>query len=129
MLVGGLPYTSVVGSLMYISMGNRPDITYLVGGLSENMESPSIEHWNLAMHIIRYLNGTKSLGIHYRGGDCHISGVQSWCFPEFFVHSNWAGDPDTIRSTTGYLFKINEGTVSWGSKLQATVPLSLTEAE
>lgn len=125
----GLPYRSVVGSLMYISMGTRPDITYSVGVLSQHLESPSIEHWNLAMHVIRYLNGTKNLGIHYRNGNCRITGTQSWCYPEFFVDSDWAGDPNTRRSTTGYLFKINEGAVSWRSKLQSTVSLSSTEAE
>lgn len=51
----GYPYRSVVGSLMYISIGTRPDITFAVGVLLQHLETPLIHHWNLEMHILRYL--------------------------------------------------------------------------
>lgn len=129
MLRRNLPYRSVVGSLMYIAIGTRPDISFAVGVLSQHLESPSLAHWNLAMHVLRYLNGTKSLGIHYEKGDSQFNGTQSWVFPELFVDSDWGGDPNSRRSTTGYLFKLNGGAISWRSKLQSTVSLSSTEAE
>ena len=42
---------------------------------------------------------------------------------------DWAGDIDTRRSTSGYVFQIGNGTISWPSKKQATVVKSSTEAE
>lgn len=46
-----------------------------------------------------------------------------------FSDADWAGDKETRRSTTGYLFKLAGGSISWASKLQASVSLSSTEAE
>lgn len=123
------PYRSVVGCLMYIAICTRPDIAYAVGVLSQHLEHPSIKHWFLAMHVIRYLSGTRSLGIHYGKGECQVGGLQSWHYPVCHSDSDWAGDPNTRRSTTGYLFKMNGGAISWKSRLQPTVSLSSTEAE
>lgn len=124
-----LPYRSVVGSSMYIAIWTRPDISYAVGVLSQHLEKPSLTHWNLAMHVVRYLNGTKLMSIKYHKGNSQIEGLQSWFYPECQVDSDWAGDPNSRRSTTGYLFKLNGGAVSWKSRLQPTVFLSSTEAE
>ena len=46
-----------------------------------------------------------------------------------YSDADWAGDPVTRRSTTGYVFLISGGPVSWASKLQPTVALSTMEAE
>lgn len=43
--------------------------------------------------------------------------------------TDWAGDVDTRRSTSGYVFQIGSSTVSWSSRKQATVAKSSTEAE
>lgn len=129
MAIKKYPYRSVVDCLMYIAICTRPDITYAVGVLSQHLESPSVTHWFLAMHVIRYLSGTRSLGIHYGKGDSQIGGLQSWHYPVCHSDSDWAGDPNTRRSTTGYLFKMNGGAISWRSRLQPTVSLSLTEAQ
>lgn len=123
------PYRSAVGCLMYIAICTRPDIAYAVGVLSQHLERPLVTHWNLAMHVIRYLSGTRTLGIHYGKGDNQIGGLQSWYYPVCHVDSDWAGDPNTRRSTTGYLFKMNRGAISWKSRLQPTVSLSSKEAE
>lgn len=58
-----------------------------------------------------------------------ITGNQSWSCPFGHVDADWAGDKDTRRSTTGYIFKLFGGAISWRSKLQPTVALSSTEAE
>jgi hypothetical protein len=76
-----------------------------------------------AKRVLRYLQGTKDLGIVYQGDtntDTSIVG---------FSDSDWAGDKDTRRSTTGFLFMLGSGVVSWSSKLQPTVALSSAEAE
>jgi len=46
-----------------------------------------------------------------------------------FVDADWAGDVDGRKSTSGYLFRLGQSTVSWSSKKQASVALSSTEAE
>lgn len=124
-----LPYNSLVGSLMYIAQGTRPDIAYSVGALSQHLSHPCLAAWNLGLHVLRYLKGTQSLGLIYNAKDVMIEGNQSWYLPECFTDSDWAGDPNSRRSTTGYCFNLNGAAISWRSRLQPTVSLSSTEAE
>ena len=127
---GGRPdklYMSMVGSLLYAAMITRPDITYAVQALGRHLQASGEEHIIAAKRVLRYLQGTKDLGLIYEPkGD----GTEQ---PSIFGYSDadWGGDRDTRRSTTGYLFMIEEagGAVSWGSKLQPTVALSSAEAE
>lgn len=88
-----LPYNSLVGSLMYIAQGTRPDIAYAVGALSQHLVNPSMTAWNLGLHVLRYLKGTQHLGLVYDGGDNTVVGNQSWHYPECHTDSDWAGDP------------------------------------
>lgn len=127
----GLPYRRAVGSLIYLALCTRPDISYAVGVLSQHLERPSQQHWNAFIHVLRYLKGTRLLAIHYgsTAPETEIQGNQSWSCPFGHVDADWAGDKDTRRSTTGYIFKLFGGAISWRSKLQPTVALSSTEAE
>ena len=70
--------------------------------------------------ILRYLNTTKDRGIVYGGGTLDIVG---------YSDSDWAGDKDSRKSTSGFVFMLNGGPISWCSKRQSTVALSSTEAE
>lgn len=131
---GGRPdklYMSIVGSLLYASMITRPDITYAVQALGRHMQSCGNEHMVAAKRVLRYLQGTKDLGLVYEAGETGSgNGIGQPCVVGF-SDADWGGDLDTRRSTTGYLFMIEEtgGVVSWGSKLQPTVALSSAEAE
>jgi len=117
-------YASLVGSLLYLSVCTRPDISYAVGVLSKFMANPTTTHWNAAKAVLRYVAGSIDTGITYGGGGNGASdGVYGYC------DADYAGDLDTRRSTTGYVFLINGGAVSWASKRQATVAASTTEAE
>lgn len=126
-----LPYRSVVGSLMYLAQCTRPDLAYAVGILSQHLDWPGYQHWNAATHVLRYLSGTINLGIRYSGAGQveNVRGIKSQHCPQALCDADWAGDKDTRRSTTGYLFILAGGAVSWRSKLQPTVALSSTEAE
>lgn len=115
-----VPYASAVGSLMYAMVCTRPDISQAVSVVSRFMANPGKAHWEAVKWILRYLKGTINTGLCFGGDTCQISG---------FVDSDYAGDLDRRRSTTGYVFKIHGAPVSWRSMLQSTVALSTTEAE
>lgn len=124
------PYRSGVGSLMYLAMCTRPDLAHSVGVLSQHLERPGKQHWDALVHVFRYLKGTIHLGIKFNGVITDpVSGAKSQHFPTSLCDADWAGDPNTRRSTTGYVFKLAGGPLSWKSRLQPTVALSSTEAE
>lgn len=114
------PYSTLIGSLMYLSSCTRPDIAQAVGALTRYMSKPTTAHWTAAKHVLRYLAGTTNYGIIFTPSD---STLLSYC------DANHAGDIDTRRSTTGYVFTFNSGAITWSSRLQPTVAASTTEAE
>lgn len=119
------PYHSLIGTLMYAMLGTRPDIAYAVGALSKYCSNPGKTHWQQALHILRYLAGTREYGLKFDGKLSHD--MSSLILG--YTDSDWAGDLDTRRSTGGYVFKMSGAAVSWSSKLQASPALSSTEAE
>ena len=113
-------YTNLVGSMLYMSVCTRPDIAQAVGALSKFMAAPTTTHWQAATGVLRYLAGSKCFGITYGASAETIVG---------YTDADYAGDVDTRRSTTGFVFILFGGAVSWSSKRQATVAASTTEAE
>ena len=83
---------------------------------------PTNDHWNAATGVLRYLAGTKDHGVCFGGNQAEFE-VVGYC------DADYAGDLDTRRSTTGYVFTCNGGAISWSSRLQQTVAVSTTEAE
>nr|MDZ8005347.1 hypothetical protein [Nostoc sp. DedSLP05] len=113
-------YRQLVGSLIYLT-STRLDISYSVGVTSRFMHDPRKSHWVAAKRILRYLKGTPHHGLSYTtDSDFSLTG---------FSDSDWAGCPDTRRSTSGYCFQLGKGTISWSTKKQNTVSLSTAEAE
>ncbi|XP_039131843.1 secreted RxLR effector protein 161-like [Dioscorea cayenensis subsp. rotundata] len=113
-------YRQLVGSLIYLTL-THPDLAYAVVVASRYMQNPKKPHLESVRRILRYLKGTTVYGILYRKGErCQVTG---------YCDADYAGDCDTRRSTTGYIFSLGSGAVSWCSKRQATVSLSTTEAE
>ena len=113
-------YSELVGSLLYLSVCTRPDIAQAVGVLARHMAKPCLEHWTAAKAVLRYIAGTLDTGITFRQTD---SAVEGYC------DADYAGDLDTRRSTTGFVFILSGGAITWSSKLQPTVAASTTEAE
>jgi hypothetical protein len=123
-------YRKAVGSLMYIAICTRPDISFAVGVLSRFLERPNQQHWYFFLQVLRYLKATISLSIKYQAHwGKELSANPSWSSPKITSNADWAGDKSTTCSTTGYVFKFIEGAISWRSQLQPTVALSSTEAE
>ena len=114
-----VPYRKITGQLLYLACTTRPDITAAVGAVCRFNANPGQVHWAAVKRIIQYLKGTINLGICLRGPP----ELQGW------ADANWASDPVSRRSTTGYLFKLGESPISWATKLQPTVALSSCEAE
>jgi hypothetical protein len=118
--VAEYPYREVIGSLMYLSVCTRPDISQAVGALARYMSAPQKQHWDAARQVLRYVKGSTGFGITFGGGD---RGLKGYC------DADYAGDLDTRRSTTGYVFMLHGGAISWSSRLQPTVAVSTAEAE
>ena len=114
-------YQSAVGSLLYLSMGTRPDITYAVSNVARFCAYPSKQHLTAVKRILRYLKGSTDLGLLYS-----VDGSRD-CVG--YSDADWAGDVNDHKSTSGYLFQLGGAAVSWRSKKQACVALSTAEAE
>lgn len=114
------PYGTLIGKLMFLTVATRPDIAYSVGTLARFISAPTITHWQAAKGVVRYLAHTKDMGITFRGSNMTLTG---------YCDADYAGDVDTRKSTTGYVFISNAGAISWSSKRQPTVAASTTEAE
>ncbi|PRQ55986.1 putative RNA-directed DNA polymerase [Rosa chinensis] len=113
-------YKQIVGSLMYLTT-TRPDIMFAVSMVSRYMEKPMEDHLVAVKRILRYLKGTADLGIFYKKfQSSNLCG---------FTDSDYAGDMDDRKSTSGFVFMMGSGAISWSAKKQQIVTLSTTEAE
>jgi hypothetical protein len=117
-----IPYKSLVGSLMHASISTRPNISYSTNSVAQYLSNPRKKHWGSAKRILRYLEGTKTLGLMYRASQQPFT-------LEGYSDANWAGNVDTRRSTSGYCFLLGNCVVSWTSRKQKSVALSSTESE
>ncbi|KAL4182659.1 hypothetical protein AMTRI_Chr11g94310 [Amborella trichopoda] len=113
-------FRSIVGGLMYLTH-TCPDIMFPVSLVSRFMHNPSVRHLGAAKRILRYIRATSNYGIWYKP------------IPNFqlvgFTDSDCAGFVDDRKSTSGYVFNLGSGAVSWSSKKQATAALPSPEAE
>jgi Reverse transcriptase (RNA-dependent DNA polymerase) len=114
-------FQQVIGSLLYIMLGTHPDIAFAVTKLSQHAANPSEDHLSRVLYICRYLLGTLDYALVYDGPS--DDGLEA------YADSDWASDPNTRKSTTGYLVKLAGGIFAWNSHTQKTVALLSTEAE
>jgi hypothetical protein len=108
-----VPYKSVVGSMMYVMVCTRPDISHAVGVLGKYISTLGKEHWKTIKRVFRYLCGTKNYSICYQG---KLGGDNGKLYVHVFVGVDWAGYLDQRRSTNEYVFKMFSGEISWMSK-------------
>ena len=81
---------------------------------------PTDQCWSAVSHLLRYLKGTQTRGIYYENGNLTFFG---------YSDSSLADDLYSHRSTPGYVFILNNSSISWSSRRQATVSTSTCEAE
>lgn len=115
-----IPYRELIGALMYLAMGTRPDITHAVSVLSQFNDCFDESHWSAAKRVLRYLKGTEKLGIKYTKKPDELTG---------YVDADWGSSIDDRRSYTGLTFVLSGAAISWASRKQRTVALSSTETE
>jgi hypothetical protein len=118
----GVPYLEAVGSLMYLQVCTRPDIAFAVGVLSRFSSDPRRVHWGAVKKVMRYLQGSADTSLQLGGhSDAPIA--------ELWTDSDYAGDTESRRSTTGLVVKVFGSTVIWASRRQKAISLSSLEAE
>ena len=123
-LISNDKYRKLTGSLLYISVNTRPDIASSVSILAQKVCSPNNEDWNELKRILRYLKGTSE---HYlKLSDSKVNNNNELIG---YADANWAENNVDRKSNTGFIFQINNGSISWCCKKQTCVALSSTESE
>ena len=117
-----LIYQQEVGSLLYLAIKTRPDISYAINRCARFMSNPNKTHFRAFDRIWKYLNH-KDIGIYYNCNNHNTLNLLG------YSDADWGGDTITRRSTSGYTSFINNNLISWNSTLQKTVALSTCEAE
>lgn len=128
-------YQKIIGSLMYLMLGTRPDIAFAVNQLAQFSSCPQKQHWTALKQILQYLKRSKHHGLIYRKNttpeptkiigysqrhrDVTISG---------FSDADFANAADR-KSITGNIFMHRGNIISWQSKKQSLIAGSTMEAE
>ncbi|XRB16372.1 retrovirus-related Pol polyprotein [Pseudoscourfieldia marina] len=111
-----------VGAILYAAVISRPDLSSTVRVMSHVMSKPPSNFEACKKHVLRYLSGTINRGIKYN--------TNSNVPLKLIGYATQAGDNhENRRSTSGYIFFLNGGPISWASYLQTTVALSTVESE
>ncbi|CAJ2638092.1 unnamed protein product [Trifolium pratense] len=108
-----------VDDLVYTA--SRPDLMFAASLLSRFMSKPSHLHLGAAKRVLRYVMGTMEYGIRFE--------KNSKFEAKGYCDSDWAGSVDDMKSTSGYVFNLGSGVISWCSKKQDNVAQSSAEAE
>nr|CAN70299.1 hypothetical protein VITISV_001397 [Vitis vinifera] len=99
-----------VGSLMYAQVCTRLDIAFVVGMLGQYQSNPGLDHWRVAKKVMRYLQETKNYKLMYRRtSNLEVVG---------YLDSDFASCVDSCKSTSGYIFILAGGAISWRSVKQ-----------
>jgi hypothetical protein len=113
-------YMQIIGNMMYLT-STRPDIMFVVNMLSRHLTHPTKIHLQVVKRMLRYIKGTFAYGIFYKHeGNEELLG---------YTDSDYAGDLEDRKSTSGFLFLLSSEAISWSSKKQPVVTLSTIEAE
>lgn len=115
-----LEYSRVIGCLMYIMNCTRPDIAYAVNRLSRYTSNPANEHWAALLRVLGYLKKTTNFSLNYERYPAVLEG---------YTDANWISDSKESKSTSGYVFTLAGGAVSWKSSKQTLITRSTMESE
>lgn len=116
---------SLLGSLMYLMICTRPDLSFTVNVLSRFVSKNNKQVWEYLWVVLRYLKGTIDLKLTYeKNTESNFEVLLG------YVDADWANDTSCRKSTTGYVFKLYENCcVTWNTRKQNSVADSSTAAE
>lgn len=117
-----VPYRELIGCLTYATLTTRPDLCAATNYFSRFQNCYTHEHFTHAKRVLRYIRNTVDLKLIFRRDKQAQTLVG-------YADSDWAGDKNDSKSTSGYVFKLFGNTVTWGTHKQNTVSQSSTEAE
>ena len=112
-------YQEMLGSLMYVATGTRPDIMYTISALSQFSNCPKQIHITAIKRVYRYLKGTKNCSLVYKRSSTNL---------RLSTDASWDSTQDA-RSFSGYVSRLGSNTIAWRSIKQKSVVLSTCEAE
>lgn len=115
-------YRNIIGALLYISSGTRPDISFSVNYLSRFQNCYNVTHYRYALRVLKYLYSTKDLKLTFKRNE-------NTDILDSFVDADWAGDSIDRKSTSGYIVRLFGNVIFWKSKKQGSVTKSSTFAE
>ncbi|GJS22417.1 zinc finger, CCHC-type containing protein [Tanacetum coccineum] len=118
--VDQLEYSRAIGCLMYAMTSTRPDIAYVVGRLSRFTSNPVRQHWQAITRVFKYLKGTMNYGLSYVGYPSVL---------EAYSNASWINHVEDSSSTSGWVFLLGGGAISWASKKQTCITGSTMESE
>ncbi|CAM8893273.1 unnamed protein product [Rhodiola kirilowii] len=118
--VSQLEYSQVIGCLMYAMTSIRPDIAFAVGKLSRYTSNPSTHHWEAIRRVLKYLKETMHHGLVYAGFPSVLEG---------YTDASWITNLEDHSSTSGWVFLLGGGAISWASKKQTCITSSTMESE
>ena len=113
-------YAKVLGCLMYIMNCTRPDIACAISKLSRYTSNPNKTHWMAMRRVLGYLKHTQNFYLHYKNYPVVIEG---------YSDANWITGSTESKSTSGYVFTVGGGAVSWKSSKQTCIARSTMEAK
>ncbi|GKC69640.1 putative RNA-directed DNA polymerase [Tanacetum coccineum] len=112
-------YSSIIGSLMYL-MNTRPDLAYAVSRLSRYTNNPCYKYWESVTRVLGYIRYTREYGLHYTRYTAVIEG---------YSDVNWIFDIKDSRLTSGYVFALGGGAISWKYSKQTVISRSIMKSE
>ena len=122
-VIANVPYREAIGSLMYLAIGTRPDLAFIVSQLSQFLDAPSESHWTAVKRVFRYIKGTLNKGIVYGGKTDVKNEIRA------YSDADWATSVDDRKSISGVVLIINNAPVIWKSQKQSIVTDSTMYAE
>jgi hypothetical protein len=127
-------YMEITGTLMYAAISTRLDIAHAVHYLASHMLAPTQHHMSAAERVLRYLAGTREVGLVFGSRNKRVIGdSRGYSNVEIdvcaYADADWANGKADRRSILGWVSKLNGDPISWSSKKQRVVALSTCEAE
>ncbi|GJT70193.1 hypothetical protein Tco_1029479 [Tanacetum coccineum] len=118
--VSQLEYYRVIDCLMYAMTYTRPDIAFVVGKLSRYTINPDTQHWQTIQRVLKYLKKIMDYRLMYTGYPSVLEG---------YTDASWISNTEDNSSTSGWVFLLGGGAISWASKKQTCITGSTMESE